>query len=125
MRFDNFAIVIEKEPEEYGPSLPGGFSNGRTVGEAKRIMRGAISCTSPNCSPTANLCRRFLEHRRQTGLQQTRGATLLRVPSGLVSSVSAAAGASRPFVPPQRRHGLPGSHGPDGQKIYRDWLTYR
>jgi predicted RNase H-like HicB family nuclease len=34
--------VIEKEPEEYGPSLPGCFSNGRTVEEARRNMRAAI-----------------------------------------------------------------------------------
>jgi hypothetical protein len=42
MRFDNFAIVIEKEPEEYGPSLPGCFSNGRTIEEARRNTREAI-----------------------------------------------------------------------------------
>jgi predicted RNase H-like HicB family nuclease len=35
MRFYNFEIVIEKEPEDegysaYSPSLPGCFSNGRT-----------------------------------------------------------------------------------------------
>jgi antitoxin HicB len=42
-----FEIVIEKEPEDegysaYGPSLPGCFSNGRTVEEAKRNIREAI-----------------------------------------------------------------------------------
>ena len=36
MRFYNFAIVIEKEAEDegysaYSPSLPGCFSNGRTI----------------------------------------------------------------------------------------------
>jgi predicted RNase H-like HicB family nuclease len=46
MRFYNFAIVIEKEAEDegysaYSPSLPGCFSNGRTI-EAKRNMREAI-----------------------------------------------------------------------------------
>jgi predicted RNase H-like HicB family nuclease len=47
MRFYNFAIVIEKEPEDqgysaYSPSLPGCFSNGRTIEEARRNMREAI-----------------------------------------------------------------------------------
>ena len=47
MRFFNFEIVIEKEPEDegylaYSPSLPGCFSNGRTVEDAKRNMRQAI-----------------------------------------------------------------------------------
>lgn len=48
MRFFNFEIVIEKEPEDegylaYSPSLPGCFSNGRTVEDAKRNMREAIT----------------------------------------------------------------------------------
>jgi predicted RNase H-like HicB family nuclease len=48
MRFFTFEIVIEKEPEDegylaYSPSLPGCFSNGRTVEEAKRNMREAIT----------------------------------------------------------------------------------
>ena len=48
MRFFTFAIVIEKEPEDegylaYSPSLPGCFSNGRTVEETKRNMREAIT----------------------------------------------------------------------------------
>jgi predicted RNase H-like HicB family nuclease len=47
MRFYNFEIVIEKEAEDegysaYSPSLPGCFSNGRTIEEAKRNMREAI-----------------------------------------------------------------------------------
>jgi antitoxin HicB len=47
MRFYDFEIVIEKEPEDegysaYSPSLPGCFSNGRTIEEAKRGMREAI-----------------------------------------------------------------------------------
>jgi predicted RNase H-like HicB family nuclease len=47
MRFYNFEIVIEKEPEDegysaYSPSLPGCFSNGRTIEEARRNMREAI-----------------------------------------------------------------------------------
>jgi predicted RNase H-like HicB family nuclease len=47
MRFFTFAIVIEKEPEDegylaYSPSLPGCFSNGRTVEETKRNLREAI-----------------------------------------------------------------------------------
>lgn len=48
MRFFNFEIVIEKEPEDegylaYSPSLPGCFSNGRTVEETKRNMREAVT----------------------------------------------------------------------------------
>ena len=48
MRFYNFEIVIEKEPENegysaYSPSLPGCFSNGRTVEDTKRNMREAIT----------------------------------------------------------------------------------
>jgi predicted RNase H-like HicB family nuclease len=47
MRFYNFEIVIEKEAEDEGysahsPSLPGCFSNGATIDEAKRNMREAI-----------------------------------------------------------------------------------
>ena len=47
MRFFNFEIVIEKELEgegysAYSPSLPGCFSNCRTIEEAKRNMREAI-----------------------------------------------------------------------------------
>jgi predicted RNase H-like HicB family nuclease len=47
MRFYSFEIVIEKEPEDegysaYSPSLPGCFSNGRTIEDARRNMREAI-----------------------------------------------------------------------------------
>jgi predicted RNase H-like HicB family nuclease len=47
MRFYSFEIVIEKEADgegysAYSPSLPGCFSNGRTLEEAKRNMREAI-----------------------------------------------------------------------------------
>jgi predicted RNase H-like HicB family nuclease len=47
MRFYRFAIVIENEPEDggysaYSPSLPGCFSNGRTLEDARRNMREAI-----------------------------------------------------------------------------------
>jgi antitoxin HicB len=47
MRFYKFEIVIEKEAEDegysaYSPSLPGCFSNGRTIEETKRNMREAI-----------------------------------------------------------------------------------
>ncbi len=46
-RFYEFEIVIEKEPENegysaYSPSLPGCFSNGRTIEEAGRNMREAM-----------------------------------------------------------------------------------
>ena len=47
MRFYSFEIVIEKEPEDDGylahsPSLPGCFSNGSTIEEAKRNIREAV-----------------------------------------------------------------------------------
>lgn len=47
MRYVNVQIVIEKEPEDDGyyahsPSLPGCFSNGRTVDETRSNMRDAI-----------------------------------------------------------------------------------
>ena len=47
MQYYTFEIVIEKEAEDggysaYSPSLPGCFSNGRTVEEAKRNIREAI-----------------------------------------------------------------------------------
>jgi hypothetical protein len=53
MRFYNFAIVIEEDPEEYSPRLPGCFSNGRTTGEARQHGQSDPSSTSPPCSPTA------------------------------------------------------------------------
>ncbi|HUT76855.1 MAG TPA: type II toxin-antitoxin system HicB family antitoxin [Polyangia bacterium] len=46
MKFYNFEVVIEKEDEgnysAYSPTLPGCFSNGRTVEEAKQNIREAI-----------------------------------------------------------------------------------
>lgn len=47
MKFYSFQIVIEKEPEDdgyyaYSPTVPGCFSNGRTIEEARRNMREAI-----------------------------------------------------------------------------------
>ncbi len=47
MRFYTFEIVIEKEPEDsgyfaYSPTLPGCFSNGATIEEAKRNIREAV-----------------------------------------------------------------------------------
>ena len=47
MRFYNFEIVIEKEEEDegyfaYSPTLPGCFSNGRTIEETKLNIRDAI-----------------------------------------------------------------------------------
>ena len=47
MRFYDFEIVIEKEPEDagyfaYSPSLPGCFSNGLTIEETRRNIREAI-----------------------------------------------------------------------------------
>ena len=47
MKFYSFQIVIEKEPEDegyyaYSPTLPGCFSNGRTIDEAKQNIREAV-----------------------------------------------------------------------------------
>ena len=47
LKYYTFAIVIEKEPEDdgylaYSPTLPGCFSNGRTVEETRRNMREAV-----------------------------------------------------------------------------------
>ncbi len=47
MRFYSFQIVIEKEPEDegyyaYSPTLPGCFSNGKSIEEAKRNIREAV-----------------------------------------------------------------------------------
>ena len=47
MKFYSFQIVIEKESEDegyfaYSPTVPGCFSNGRTIEEAKHNIRGAI-----------------------------------------------------------------------------------
>jgi predicted RNase H-like HicB family nuclease len=47
MKFYSFQIIIEKEPEDegyfaYTPTVPGCFSNGRTIEDAKRNIRQAI-----------------------------------------------------------------------------------
>lgn len=47
MKYYSFQIIIEKEPEDvgyfaYSPTLPGCFSNGKTIEEAKRNIREAI-----------------------------------------------------------------------------------
>jgi predicted RNase H-like HicB family nuclease len=48
VNFYSFEVVIEKEAEDEGyyawsPSLPGCFSNGRTIEDAKRNMREAVT----------------------------------------------------------------------------------
>jgi len=47
MRYYSFEIIVEKEPEDegyfaYSPTLPGCFSNGQTIEEAKRNIRQAV-----------------------------------------------------------------------------------
>jgi predicted RNase H-like HicB family nuclease len=47
MKFYNFEILIEKESEDegyfaYSPTLPGCYSNGKTIEETKRNIREAI-----------------------------------------------------------------------------------
>ena len=48
MNFYSFEVVIEKEADDEGyyawsPSLPGCFSNGPTIEDAKRNMREAVT----------------------------------------------------------------------------------
>ncbi len=56
MKYYSFEIVIEKEPEDagylaYSPTLPGCFSNGATIEEAKQNIREAVSAACSNaCS---------------------------------------------------------------------------
>lgn len=47
MQFYTFEIVVEKEPEDegyvaYSPTLPGCFSSGKTIEEARRNIREAV-----------------------------------------------------------------------------------
>ena len=47
MKYYSFQIVIEKELEDegyyaYSPTLPGCFSNGKTIEDAKRNIREAV-----------------------------------------------------------------------------------
>lgn len=47
MTYYTFEIVVEKEPHDegyaaYSPTLPGCFSNGKTIEEAKRNIRAAV-----------------------------------------------------------------------------------
>jgi antitoxin HicB len=47
MRYYTFEIVVEKEAEDegysaYSPTLPGCFSNGKTIEEAKKNIREAV-----------------------------------------------------------------------------------
>jgi len=47
MKFFTFEIIIEKEEDDdgyfaYSPSLPGCFSNGKTIEAAKRNIREAL-----------------------------------------------------------------------------------
>jgi hypothetical protein len=47
MKFYSFQIIIEKEPEDegyfaYSPTVPGCFSNGKTIEDTKRNIRQAI-----------------------------------------------------------------------------------
>jgi predicted RNase H-like HicB family nuclease len=47
MKFYSFQIIIEKEPEDegyfaYSPTVPGCFSNGKTIEETKRNIRQAV-----------------------------------------------------------------------------------
>jgi hypothetical protein len=82
MRFYNFAIVIEEEPEDegysaYSPSLPGCFSNGRTIEEAQaQQARGDLAARRLTARARPPCAAGSPELRRQTGPQQTRGIQL-------------------------------------------------
>jgi len=57
MRFYSFEIVMEKEAEDtgyfaYSPALPGCFSNGAAIEEAKQNIREAVQQHVPACKPT-------------------------------------------------------------------------
>jgi predicted RNase H-like HicB family nuclease len=48
MRYFSFEIVIEKEPEDegyfaYSPTIPGCFSNGKSIEQTKRNIREATA----------------------------------------------------------------------------------
>ena len=48
MKYYSFEIVVEKEAEDegymaYSPTLPGCFSNGKTIEEAKMNIRAAVN----------------------------------------------------------------------------------
>ena len=48
MKYYSFEILIEKEPEDegyyaYTPTMPGCFGSGKTIEEAKRNIRLAVS----------------------------------------------------------------------------------
>ena len=47
MKYCTFEIIIEKEPDDegylaYSPTLPGCFSNGKTIEDARKNIREAI-----------------------------------------------------------------------------------
>ena len=47
MKYYTFEIIIEKEPDDegylaYSPTLPGCFSNGKTIEDARKNIREAI-----------------------------------------------------------------------------------
>lgn len=47
MKFYTFEVVVEKDPEDegyfaYSPTLPGCYTNGTTIEEARRNMRKAV-----------------------------------------------------------------------------------
>ncbi|MCX5799648.1 MAG: type II toxin-antitoxin system HicB family antitoxin [Proteobacteria bacterium] len=57
MKFFNFEIVIEKEEKDegyfaYSPSLPGCFSNGKTIEETKKTFAKPFSNISCPCGST-------------------------------------------------------------------------
>jgi predicted RNase H-like HicB family nuclease len=139
MRFHNLAIVIEKEPEEYSPSQPGCFSNGRTIEEARRNMREAmeqhVAALLAQREPVPQNERLVHVEELSIGvprwrMPQVSARGLVRV---LKSQRRARIWPARPLRPalraptdpPCRRHGLPRSHGPAEQKVNGAWSTHR
>jgi hypothetical protein len=65
MRFYNFAIVIEKEPEENSPGPHGCFSNGRTIEKAKPTQHARGNPAARRVAARASRrCRKSPELRR-------------------------------------------------------------
>ena len=77
MKFYQVEVVIEKEPDgdgylAYSPTLPGCFSNGRTLEEARGNIREAIQqhllVLTENGDPVPQPERRFVVEEYSVGL---------------------------------------------------------
>ena len=122
MRFDNIAIVIEKGPEDadystYSPSLPGCFSNGRTIEKARRNTCVGRSSTVACCSLTRAGAAVPLTSSANRAPADAQHRTRLRGRRARPRRSRPLSAFCAPLYPRQRRHGFPGSHGPDEPKV--------